>query len=45
MKVGETKLIKFGADEGYGQADPKAVITTGLNVFVQAGIKPEEIKE
>lgn len=45
MKKGETKVIKFGPDEGYGQADPKAVITTGLNVFVQAGITPEEIKE
>lgn len=45
MKKWETKVIKFGADEWYGQADPKAIITTGTNVFVQAGIKSEEIKE
>lgn len=44
MKKGETRVIKFGPELWYGKSEPTSIITTGIDVFVKAGIPANEIK-
>lgn len=40
MKVWETKKLTIKPEDAYWQPDPKAILTTGADIFKQQGINP-----